>query len=79
MESSTNRGMGQGMQNIPSISVQTLLTMNPQGQVADSNPIQEQKYKEALDFMEQVRKQFSDQSNIYTQFMEIMKEFKAQM
>jgi paired amphipathic helix protein Sin3a len=37
------------------------------------------KFENALDFLDQVKVQFSDRPKVYTQFLEIMKDFKAQL
>eukprot|EP01117_Protostelium_nocturnum_P014921 TRINITY_DN5733_c0_g1_i1.p1 TRINITY_DN5733_c0_g1~~TRINITY_DN5733_c0_g1_i1.p1 ORF type:complete len:1288 (-),score=467.49 TRINITY_DN5733_c0_g1_i1:104-3967(-) len=41
-------------------------------------PGRREKFDNALDFLDQVKLQFSDQPKVYNQFLDIMKDFKAQ-
>ncbi|PIO58467.1 hypothetical protein TELCIR_20097, partial [Teladorsagia circumcincta] len=36
------------------------------------------KVEDALSYLDQVKTQFADQPNVYTQFLDIMKDFKSQ-
>ena len=53
--------------------------MVPHMAAQHSPPPQQQqaKFESALDFLDQVKVKFSDQPEVYTQFLEIMKEFKS--
>lgn len=50
----------------------------PQPIAPQQSPQRSAKYETALDFLEQVKQQFTHKPAVYNQFLEIMKEFKAQ-
>lgn len=42
-------------------------------------PARQIKFENALEFLDQVKLQFSKQPRVYNQFLDIMKDFKAQL
>ncbi len=43
-----------------------------------AQPYRQVKFENALDFLDQVKAQFSKQPRVYNQFLDIMKDFKTQ-
>jgi paired amphipathic helix protein Sin3a len=44
----------------------------------NNNNYRQVKFENALDFLDQVKLQFASQPKVYNQFLDIMKDFKAQ-
>jgi histone deacetylase complex regulatory component SIN3 len=61
--------------SIPPESIPPSMTASPP---QPAPVIQKEKFDSALDFLDQVKLQFSHNPKVYSQFLEIMKDFKAQ-